>query len=101
MVKYLIENDYNRCRKRPGCADCVAHRARNPLSPSFWKDLELPSRENNGALFFQPSEDPENPGHNKTYLQQLETLRENPKMSIHPDSDLDDGDPKRCQVKQI
>lgn len=78
--------------------DCREHRGKNPIEKNFWKKLKLPSREKNGALFYQPTEDPNFPGHNLTFLQQQEQLKKNPDLQIKPDSDLDDGKAKRCQV---
>ena len=80
------------------CKNCQVHRDKNPIKKDFWKQLELSSQEKNGALFFQPTEDPNMPGHNLTFLQHCQELKKNPCLQTKPDLDLDDCKPNRCQV---
>ena len=51
-----------------------------------------------GALAGVNTPDPENEGHYKMFLQELEDLRNNPDSKILPDSDLADGPKSRYEV---
>ena len=87
------------CRNSKAWKDCTEHKSRNPLPKDFWKKLNLPTKDKNDALFFQPTMDPKLPGHNLTFLDSARALKKNLNMKIQPDCDLDDGNPKRCNEK--
>ena len=64
---------FQRCREEEGfpiCPDCKLFNKLNPLKPGFWEQLGVPRR-SQGALFFVPEPDPNDPSHNKTLLQQV------------------------------
>lgn len=89
----------SRCFKR-NCKPCVAYHRANPLpgGRDFPRLIGLPDRERNGALAGVNTPDPENEGHYKTFLQELEDLQKNQDSKILPDSDLTDGPKSRCEV---
>lgn len=70
------------------CSYCRKHPTRS--SDSFWRDLPPRSRE---ALFYGVEADPDHPGHNLTYLQQLKKGNNN---VIKPDGEIEGV--RRCKV---
>lgn len=89
---------FARCSTKP-CKSCKDFRSRNPLPKKFHQQIGLPRREENGALFFVPEEDPTHPGHNKTYLQLLDELKKDKNKKFTPDEDLADEEKLRCVDK--
>ena len=90
---------FARCPESSSCKDCKIFREKNPLDQELKDILDtMPQRERNGALWFEPVDDPEHEGHYNTYINLIQDLAKNPQQKISPDSNIPSGDPMRCQV---
>ena len=64
---------FSTCREgdvKPVCHSCKLFRKYHPLAPGFWEELGVPKR-GQGALFFVPEQDTDDPKHSKTLLRQV------------------------------
>ena len=87
---------FSRCQENK-CKKCKSYYNRYSIPKKFWKVLDLPSREKEGGLFFNPKPDPKHPDNNMTYLDQVTQLKTG-SLKIEMDSDLKDGEAVKCKV---
>ena len=78
----------------PECKRCKEFHTLNPLPNDFIQTLGLPNKRDNKSDFFIPEKSKDLEDKNKTYMEQVEELKE---KKIIADSDL--GEVNRCKVK--
>ena len=79
------------------CKSCDEFYETAELPAEFQDKLLLPNKQNNGALWYEPEQDPKHPGHFKTFLAQREEFKTDRMKQIKPDSNISDGPALRCQ----
>ena len=90
---------YSRCPSYNVC-DSEKYFETAYLLENFEEELYLPTKQNNGALFFEPEKDPDHPGYFKTFLQQENEFARDKIKTILPDSNISDGPADRCKEKE-
>ena len=90
---------FSRCPKYNACDDCEKYHERVNLPEDFEEKINLPNKQNNGALFFEPEEDPNHQGHYKTFLKLAKEFAEDKFKTFLPDSNITDGQVDRCKEK--
>ena len=78
------------------CAECQKYHENADLPEDFDEILDLPTKKNNGALYYEPSQDSQYEGHFKTFLKQRSEFRNDKFQIIKPDSNITDGPVERC-----
>ena len=86
-----------RCPQYNACKSCDEFYETAELPAEFQDKLLLPNKQYNGALWYEPEQDPKHPGHFKTYLAQREEFKTDRMKQIKPDSNISDGPALRCQ----
>lgn len=89
---------FARCPSFNACDSCQDYYDSTDLPVNFEEKMGLPNKKNNNALFFEPEEDPSNPGHFKTFLQQRKEFIEDKLQKIKPDSNITDGPVEQCSL---
>ena len=92
---------FSRCPRYNACDDCEKYHERVNLPEDFEEKINLPNKSNNGALFFEPEEDPNHKGHYKTFLQLAKEFAEDKFKTFMPDSNITDGPVDRCKEKDF
>ena len=90
---------FSRCPRYNACEDCQEYHERANLPEDFEEKINLPNKQNNGALFFEPEQDPDHKGHFKTFLRLAKELSEDKFKLFKPDSNITDGPADRCKEK--
>ena len=79
---------FRRCDPSKRCSKCKTHARLYETPKNYYKLLDLPRKKEEGAMFFNPKTDPQNPEHNITYLDLVQELKQNKMGSIDIDGDL-------------